>query len=79
MGKGVGYPFDSSGTQTGPATTDGERISNPETSDTFTAPGQNGVSSFAFYGRTSSIPEAAAILLSGLGLVESARMKRFKR
>ena len=79
MGKGEGYPSDSSGGQTGPAITDGERISIPETSDTFTAPGQGGLSFYAFYGPTSSILETATILLWALGLVGLASVKEFKR
>jgi hypothetical protein len=79
MEKSVGYSSDSSGSQTGSATTDGERISIPETSDTFAVPGQNGLSSYAFYGPTSSIPETATILLLGLGVVGLASVKRFKR
>jgi hypothetical protein len=48
MGKGVGYPSDSSGGQTGTVTTDGEKTSIPETSGALTAPGQNDLSSYAF-------------------------------
>jgi hypothetical protein len=44
-------------------------ITFPEVSDTFLAPGQNGLSSYAFYGPTPSVPEPYAMLLLGAGLV----------
>jgi len=51
-----------------------------ETSDIFNAPGNNGLSSYAFYGPLSSVPEPDKLLLIGAGLVGLAVFrKKFER
>jgi hypothetical protein len=52
----------------------------PEVSDIFTAPGQNGLSSYAFYGEGESapVPEPATMLLLGSGLIGLAAYGRKK-
>lgn len=48
----------------------------PETSDTFTAPGQNGLSFYSFYGTVEPVPEPGTLALLGSGLVGAAGMLR---
>jgi len=56
----------------------------PEESDTFTAPGQNGLSFYSFYGSdpVAQVPEPATMFLLGSGLIGLAgygRKKFFKK
>jgi len=48
----------------------------PETSDTFFAPGHNGLSFYSFYGTVAPVPEPGTLALLGSGLLSAAGLLR---
>jgi PEP-CTERM motif len=48
----------------------------PETSDTFLAPGRNGLSFYSFYGTVAPVPEPGTLALLGSGLLGAASLLR---
>jgi len=50
----------------------------PEGSDTFTAPGRNGLSFYSFYGQAAPVPEPGTLALLGSGMLGLAGVLRRK-